>query len=307
MEAIWTRYRKEKQAAGERLLAQSEVFETALGVVEAAQTGQGNAILISHGSGGGYDMGLWLADLIGGQGRYIAPSRFGYLRSPVPRDHTPEMQADIYAALLDRLRVDSAVCIGLSAGGASALQFALRHPGRCLGLIMISAVSQSVPPLPRFLRAVYPLMLKSDFLPWLLYTIAPGEVFHGNGISRKLLRSLKNDREKMIRLDALYRTTFPSTPRSAGMLCDLELMTLPFRYPIEKITAPALVIHAVNDPIIPIQSGENTAGKIHGARFLKLEDGGHFTCVTHSEEVLPAIWEFLGRVEAWQGRRDNAV
>ncbi len=81
MEAIRTRYRQEKNAANERLLSHSELFETTLGVVEAAQTGQGSAVLISHGSGGGYDMGLWLARFVGGLYRYIAPSRFGYLRS----------------------------------------------------------------------------------------------------------------------------------------------------------------------------------------------------------------------------------
>ena len=103
MDTILTRYRQ-KKAALERLLSQSELFETTLGMVEAAQIGQGSAVLISHGSGGGYDMGLWLARLVGGPYQYIAPSRFGYLRSPRPADQKPEAQADLYAALLDLLK-----------------------------------------------------------------------------------------------------------------------------------------------------------------------------------------------------------
>ncbi len=287
------RYKQENQSARNRLLAGSQLYHTSMGVVEAALTGQGSTVLISHGSAGGYDMGLWLGHLIGGPFQYIAPSRFGYLRSPLPPSPTPETQADTFAALLDKLEVISAVIIGLSAGGASALQFALRHSGRCRGLVMISAVSRSVPPLPRILRAIYPFMLKSDFIPWLFYTTAPQAVFQANGVSRALLARIKQDREKMRLLDALYQTTFPSTLRREGMMNDLQQLTILPAYPLDQITIPALVVHAANDPIIPIQSGDFSASTIPNARYLKLEDGGHFACATHREETIPAIQEFL--------------
>ncbi len=290
---IAARYREESRLARDRLLANSQLYPTPAGVVEAGLTGRGCAVLISHGSAGGYDMGLWLARLIGGQFQYVAPSRFGYLRSPLLPRSTPETQADTYAALLDTLEVRSAVIIGLSAGGASALQFALRHAGRCRGLIMISAVSRSVPPLPPVLRAIYPFMLKSDFIPWLFYTVAPFAVFQANGVSRALLARIKHDRQKMRLLDALYRTTFPSTLRREGMLNDLQQLTVLPAYPIQRITVPALVIHAANDPIIPFQSGEFSASAIPDARFLRLGDGGHFACVTHREETIPAMQGFL--------------
>jgi 2-hydroxy-6-oxonona-2,4-dienedioate hydrolase len=298
MRSIVARYREESLLARSRLQAESQLFNTSQGVVEAALTGQGSAVLISHGSGGGYDMGLWLAQLIGGPFQYIAPSRFGYLRSPVPPEPTPELQADAYAGLMDTLHVDSAIIVGLSAGGASALQFALRHGGRCRGLVMISAASRPVPPLPRFMRTIYPFMLKSDFIPWLLYSTAPHAVFQGNGVSRALLARIKPDLEKMRLLDALYHTTFPSTPRREGMLNDLQQLTVLPSYPIEQITVPTLVVHAVNDPIIPFDMGEFSAHTIPNAQFLRLEDGGHFTSVTHREEVVPVVQAFLNRCSA---------
>lgn len=289
------RYKEENQSARNRLQAESQLYQTTAEVIEAALTGQGNTILISHGSGGGYDMGLWLAHLIGGPFQYIAPSRFGYLRSPLPLKPTPEAQADTYAAFLDTVNVNSAVIIGLSAGGASALQFALRHSDRCHGLIMISAVSCPVPPLPRFLQTIYPFMLRSDFIPWLLYAIAPHAVFQANGVSRSLLAQIKSEQEKMRLLDALYRTTFPSTLRRDGMMNDMQQLTNFTIYPIEKISIPTLVIHAVNDPIIPFESGEFSAQTIPNAQFLRLEDGGHFVCVTHEEETMPIVRDFLNR------------
>lgn len=197
--------------------------------------------------------------------------------------------------MLDTLGVNSVIIIGLSAGGASALQFTLRHSGRCHGLIMLSAASRPVPSLPPILRAIYPFMLKSDFIPWLFYAIAPHSVFQANGVSRTLLAQIKLDREKMRLLDALYQTTFPSTLRREGMINDLQQLTVLPPYPIEQITVPALVVHAVNDPIIPFESGEYSAHTIPNARFVRLEDGGHFACVTHREEAMPIIQEFLNR------------
>jgi pimeloyl-ACP methyl ester carboxylesterase len=295
MVPVITRYRGQKKMACQKLQSGSRLYKTAAGVIEAAMFGYGSTVLISHGSGGGYDMGIWLAQLIGGRFHHIAPSRFGYLRSPSPPDPTPQAQADAYAALMDALEVNSAVIIGLSAGGASALQFALRHSNRCRGVIMISAVSYSVPPLPLVLRAIYPLMLKSDFIPWLLYTTSPSTIFQANGVSRALLAQIKPDREKMHLLDALYQTTFPATMRREGMINDIKQLTNFPVYPIEHIKVPALIIHAINDPIIPFQMGEFSATKIPDARFLKLQDGGHFTCATHREVTIPNIQDFLNR------------
>jgi pimeloyl-ACP methyl ester carboxylesterase len=289
------RYKKENLYARSRLQSGSQLYKTSAGVVEAALIGHGSTVLISHGSGGGYDMGLWLAQLIGGQFQYVAPSRFGYLRTPVPSNPSPEAQADVYAALIDTINVNSIIIIGLSAGGPSALQFALRHSERCHGLIMLSAASHPVPPLPPIVRAIYPFMLKSDFIPWLFYSIAPHAVFQANGVSRGLLAQIKFEREKMHLLDALYQTTFPTTPRREGMINDMQQLTSFPSYPIELITAPTLVVHAVNDPIIPIESGEFSAQAIPNARFIRLEDGGHFVCVTHREETMPIVQGFLKR------------
>jgi len=295
MLSLVARYKEENQSARNRLVTVSQLFKTSTGVVEAALIGHGSTVLISHGSGGGYDMGLWLAQLIGGQFQYIAPSRFGYLRSPLPPKPTPETQADTYAALLDTLNVNSVTIIGLSAGGASALQFALRHSGRCHGLVMLSAVSRPVPPLPPILQAIYPFMLKSDFIPWLFYSTAPHAVFRANGVSRALLARIKLEREKIRLLDALYQTTFPSTLRREGMINDMQQLAILPPYPIEHITVPTLVVHAANDPIIPFESGEFSASTIPNTQLLRLDDGGHFACVTHREETMPIVQEFLYR------------
>jgi pimeloyl-ACP methyl ester carboxylesterase len=288
------RYQHDLRAARQRLAAGSQVYSTPAGRIEAALTGcsTGESVLIAHGSGGGYDMGLWLARLLGGAYQYIAPSRFGYLRSPVPPDSSPAAQDEGYIALLDQLGVQRAVMVGLSGGGPSALQFALRRPERCRALLLLSAYSAPIPPLPPILQAIYPWMLRSDFIPWLFYTSSPGRVYQANGLHPALLARIRPDPEKMRLLEELYWTTFPSTLRRAGMLNDAATLTHLPAIPLERIRVPTLVVHALNDPIIPFATAQRTASTIPNARFLPLQDGGHFAIVTHKEQVLPEIQSF---------------
>lgn len=75
-------------------------------LANVAGEGDGPPVLLLHGAGGGYDQGLLIGETFLGAGyRFIAPSRFGYLRSAIPRDGSPGAQADGYAALLDTLTV----------------------------------------------------------------------------------------------------------------------------------------------------------------------------------------------------------
>ena len=63
---------------------------------------------------GGFDQGLELGDgLVRAGFRLIAPSRFGYLRTPLPADASAEAQADAHASLLDALGA-GLICSGVS-------------------------------------------------------------------------------------------------------------------------------------------------------------------------------------------------
>ncbi|TIT59554.1 MAG: alpha/beta hydrolase, partial [Mesorhizobium sp.] len=101
-------------------------------------SGVGTPLLSIHGAGGGFDQGLANAANFVGEGfRIIAPSRFGYLRTPVPQDTSPAAQADAHAALLSKLNVPKAVVVGVSAGARSAVELVLRHPDKVTALILI--------------------------------------------------------------------------------------------------------------------------------------------------------------------------
>ncbi|HWC63603.1 MAG TPA: alpha/beta hydrolase, partial [Rhizomicrobium sp.] len=116
----------------------SMIADTEAGPVEYAESGQGYPVLSIHGAGGGFDQGLTLAhDLIGEGFHIIAPSRFGYLRTPIAKDGSPPAQADVHDALLAELNITRAVIVGVSAGARSAVELAIRHPARVAALVLI--------------------------------------------------------------------------------------------------------------------------------------------------------------------------
>ena len=124
------------------VLAGSKVIETARGPIEYTTYGQGSPVLVIHGAGGGYDQGLVTAKrFVGEVYQSIIPSRFGYLRTPMPTNGdaaTPAAQADNHAALLDALGINNKVIVvGASAGALSSIEFSLRYPDRTAGLVLL--------------------------------------------------------------------------------------------------------------------------------------------------------------------------
>lgn len=116
----------------------SFLINTDAGPIEYAEHGTGIPLLSIHGAGGGFDQGLTNAIEFAGENfRIIAPSRFGYLRTPVPQDASPMAQADAHAALLFNLNAPKAIVIGVSAGARSAIELALRHPHMVSALVLI--------------------------------------------------------------------------------------------------------------------------------------------------------------------------
>jgi pimeloyl-ACP methyl ester carboxylesterase len=169
---IWivAAYERDVGAARRRVSTGSTVVETLCGPIEYAERGSGPPVLVVHGAGGGFDQGLALGGRLIEHGyRVIAPSRFGYLRTPMPADASAEAQADAHACLLDALGVDRAAVFGVSAGGPSTLQLCLRHPERCSAMVLLVPLAYPVKTVERpsrielfFLERV----TRSDLLMW---------------------------------------------------------------------------------------------------------------------------------------------
>ena len=293
---VYARFRRDMRAASGRVANGGHIIETECGLIEYGTAGDGPPVLVIHGAGGGYDQGLLIgSQMFGKDYGLIAPSRFGYLNSPIPEDSSLAAQADAYACLLDALDIDRVIVVAFSAGGPSGLHFARRYPERTTTLIMRSAISYIDPSSAedRKREASINRVIGSDFVYWLGTTVARSFVLDLLGVSREVQAGLSPT--EMAQADQVLEAMLPMSQRLDGILLD-QGRELPKDSPLGLIKAPTLVIHARDDSLIDYSNGQHTAGKITGAEFVTFGDGGHFL-LGHYEEIKAKIMTFLAETK----------
>ncbi|MBX9778031.1 MAG: alpha/beta hydrolase [Xanthobacteraceae bacterium] len=290
-------YNREINHARASAASGGRIAQTSAGRIEYAETGSGTALLSIHGSGGGYDQGLAIAsELVGDGFRVLAPSRFGYLGTPIPADASPLAQAEAHAALLAALMIDRPIVVGTSAGALSAVELALRHPDRVTALILIvpatyaptSAVAIEGSRGSRFAFCL--VNAGADFIWWAIEKIAPSILIRFTGVSPEYLATASPaQRERAMRT---VRKIQPLSKRFAGIAVDSR----PVRYPppLEAIKVPTLVISARDDLFNTLPAAEFAAATIPNAKLVVFETGGHLL-VGREAEVRSEIASFLAQ------------
>lgn len=291
--AAWTvqSYRRQLINATRRVKMGSQVAETVVGPIEYAVAGHGPAVLISHREGGGYDQGLAFSLLVRGF-KCIAPSRSGYLRTPLEVGISPEEQADAFAALLDYLGVKQAAVVGVSAGSPAAVTFALKYPERCWGMILVSSITSPMDSVKRDTDLVYHWMQRSDFLAWVLNGLGFRAVQVLNGGDTEAWQAVRQNHMSSTILYA-YLATSPIRLRRRGMHNDEGQIEHLRTLPLEAITTPTMVLHGAMDPVVPASQARSAAGRIPNANYLEIHGGGHLAALTHRDVAAPAMVEFL--------------
>lgn len=191
--------------------------------------------------------------------------------------YTAEDMADDAAAVLDALGWESAHLAGVSLGGAMAQRVTMRHPGRVRTLTSISAVPGDtsglrtlryihIPSIPRLTQMNYPDTKEGHIQSSLAiarFCASPAQPFDE-----------KEARERSERLaDAGSRDT-QAQSRQIGAQWHGPAIT--------TITAPTLVLHGEDDPLIRPRAAKVIASRIPGARLRILPNVGH--------DIPPPVW-----------------
>lgn len=288
-------YKNELRRAYEVVHQGSEIASTDAGPIEYAEKGAGIALLSIHGAGGGFDQGLALAAESFGDGfRIIAPSRFGYLRTPVPQDTSPAAQAAAHAALLSKLNVSKAIVLGVSAGARSAIEFALQYPETVASLILI-VPGTYWPGRPvafegsRGSRLIFWIVnVGGNFLWWAAEKIAPSMLIRFLGVPPVLVSTAPSaERDRVMRI---VRSVEPLSLRFAGI--NIDSTAVLNELPLEKITAPMLIISTPDDGFDTLPAAEFAASKINNAKLVVYDTGGHLL-VGHQNAVRATVRGFV--------------
>lgn len=279
-----------------RIAGRSALVRTATGLVEVAEAGDGPPVLAIHGTGGGFDQGLAMLGPLANRGfRLIAPSRFGYLRSPLPADASADAQADAFAALLDALGVARAAVVGGSAGALSAVAFAIRHPDRCAALVPLVPAAwapdrSAEPPSPLAMAAMQRAM-RSDFAFWLTLKTAPRQATETLLATDWSVVAAATPAEQA-RVRQILWDILPVSDRADGLLNDMRQALNLQPMALETISAPTLAISLEDDRFDTYLAARHIAASVPGARLLSFETGGH-VWVGHQEALFDGMAAFL--------------
>jgi 2-hydroxy-6-oxonona-2,4-dienedioate hydrolase len=295
---MWLVFQGDMRGINARLAASADLARTVHGQIAFASGGDGAPVLVIHGAGGGHDQGRLLAEaFLPGGYRWIAPSRFGYPGSPMPPDPSTAAQADAFAALLDTLRIDRVTLLAMSGGVPPALQFAVRHPQRTHGLILLSlapyapltAEDQELP-VPLWL---YDALFASDFPLWAVLRLRPRSLATMFDARDDLTRQM--DSTEAAFLDAMTAAFLPVTLRREGLANEGAAIDPAAPVNATNIAAPMLIVHARDDRLTPFSTARFTAGQAPGAKMLAFDTGGHLL-VGHHATVRQEASEFLHRL-----------
>jgi pimeloyl-ACP methyl ester carboxylesterase len=274
----------------------SAVFQSSVGSIEYAVAGEGPALLALHGTGGGFDQGLTMAQRLSGMGHTIvAPSRFGYLRSDIPDDASSFAQADALVELLDELGLDRVPVIGASAGARAAVAFALRHPDRCSALVALVPATivpnRPVPQPSRLGAAIMQYGLRSDFLFWAGTRLAEdGMIRTFLATDPALFHAAAPDEQARVR--SILRGILPVSDRVDGLLNDTRIAQAPEAMDTNAVQVPTLAISLEDDGFDTLAAARHIAATVPGAKLVIYPSGGHIY-IGRDEGIAGEIHAFL--------------
>nr|WP_277614165.1 alpha/beta hydrolase [Kaistia nematophila] len=206
-----------------------------------------------------------------------APPDFGRLAAELMAGQRPDvpytlddMAADAIA-LLDSLGIERAHVVGRSMGGMIAQVMASEQPARVLSLTSIMS-STGNPALPQATPETLAMMMRPSPDPaadpegFFAQRIAFARHIAGRGypFDEAAQRGLLTEEVRR-----------GYAPNGAARQIAAMAVAGDRRERLATITAPTLVIHGVEDPLIPLACGADTAASIPNAAYMPIDGMGH--------------------------------
>ncbi len=169
-------------------------------------------------------------------------------------------------AVADRLGLDRFPLLGISQGCAVSIEYAVRHPERVSGLVLLGGYAAGwrhlASPEEQARREA---VLKLTEVGWGTDNPAYRHIF-----SQTFMPDAKAD--DLAWFDEFQRLT--TSPRNAARFQD-AFGLIDVRHRLAEVRAPTIVLHSKYDQRIPLDMGRAIASEIPDARFVPLESRNH--------------------------------
>jgi pimeloyl-ACP methyl ester carboxylesterase len=271
--------------------------------VHYKEMGQGEpAVILLHGFGASEFSWREVMEPLSTSGRVIAYDRpaFGLTERPMEGNWTGtnpysvQGNVELLDGLMDELGVEKAILVGNSAGGEVAAAYAIEHPERVQGLVLVDpAVGKgNRGPFSQWAASLMALPQIRNLAPLLVRTIA-GDM--GNDTIRmawhdpsRIDPEVYEGYRKPLRADnwdkALYEFTIARNPVSySERLADLAM--------------PVLVVTGDDDRIVPTEQSIQLSKEIPGAELVVLKDCGHVPQEECPDQFMTSMQAFLEDVK----------
>lgn len=252
--------------------------------------GEGPPIVLVHGLPGCLQDWADVPEKLAAMGnRVVAYDRVGFGSSSrdaaSPGEYTYASNAHDLLALLDALGLASAALAGWSYGGAVVQELAATHPERVSHLALIASVGPAQAP------------RGTDALARILASGAGEEILRWAGAVAPVGRAFTQ-----ANLEAAFgpESAIPegwnertramlALPGTLAAFVAEEQRGDPASLRPEQIRVPAVVLHGIDDRLVPLAVGEDLAKRLPAAQLLRLPEAGHMLPVTHADLVAGAL------------------
>ena len=237
-------------------------------------------ILFFNGSGANIEAVAPLAEMLTERG-FVIFDMPGTGESPDPvMPYNPFTMCWTASQVLDHLGIELCDVMGVSWGGAMAQHFALQHPKRTRRLV---------------LAATTPGMLMVPGNPAALSKMADPRRYIDPEFMNEHFATLYGgvDRDGAAhQKDSHIGRLKPPSPRGylyqlLAMLGWTSLPALPF------LSKEVLIMMGDDDQIVPLINGRILASAIRNSQLKVLKGGGHLFLLTHADESVEALRDFL--------------
>lgn len=214
--------------------------------------------------------------------RKVALMRLFGLRARLPYRLT-DMAAD-GAALLGALGIEKAHVVGASMGGMIAQLMAIEHGHKLASLTSIMSTTGNrrlPPPKPQAINALLARAPANATLD----DVIPIGINISRSIGSPAWPAAEDRLKERIARD-FHRSFYPEGPaRQLAAIVDDGCR----RKRLKGVSAPTLVIHGVDDPLVPVEGGRDTADHIPGARLHEIPGMGHDLPLELVDEIADLI------------------